>query len=121
MAPFSPYDKRPDFPIHLLITKKALLSRFPLKAVPLAQTEGFEPSCRLPDNLISSQARYGHFDTSADTEPGRKSDFDYYNMNPQNRQRLFLMLFLLPFSHTFFIKSPFSTDLKYDILLISGS
>ena len=29
-----------------------------------AETEGFEPSCRLPDNLISSQARYGHFDTS---------------------------------------------------------
>ena len=98
MAPFSPYDKRPDFPIHLLITKKALLSRFPLKAVPLAQTEGFEPSCRLPDNLISSQARYGHFDTSADTEPGRQSDFDYYNMNPSNRQRLFLVPFLTHFS-----------------------
>ena len=65
MAPFSPYHKRPDFPIHLLITKKAMLSRSPLKAVPLAQTEGFEPSCRLPDNLISSQARYGHFDTAA--------------------------------------------------------
>ena len=25
---------------------------------------GFEPTCRLPDNLISSQARYDHFDTS---------------------------------------------------------
>ena len=29
-----------------------------------AETMGFEPMCRLPDNLISSQARYGHFDTS---------------------------------------------------------
>ena len=28
-----------------------------------AETAGFEPACRLPDNLISSQARYGHFDT----------------------------------------------------------
>ena len=27
---------------------------------------GFEPTCRLPDNLISSQARYDHFDTSPD-------------------------------------------------------
>ena len=25
---------------------------------------GFEPTCRLPDNLISSQSRYDHFDTS---------------------------------------------------------
>ena len=30
----------------------------------IAETVGFEPTCRLPDNLISSQARYGHFDTS---------------------------------------------------------
>lgn len=30
----------------------------------IAETMGFEPMCRLPDNLISSQARYGHFDTS---------------------------------------------------------
>ena len=30
----------------------------------LAETAGFEPACRLPDNLISSQARYGLFDTS---------------------------------------------------------
>ena len=29
----------------------------------IAETMGFEPMCRLPDNLISSQARYGHFDT----------------------------------------------------------
>ena len=30
----------------------------------IAETVGFEPTCRLPDNLISSQARYDHFDTS---------------------------------------------------------
>ena len=30
------------------------------------ETVGFEPTCRLPDNLISSQARYDHFDTSPD-------------------------------------------------------
>lgn len=35
-----------------------------MSAVFIAETEGFEPSCRLPDNLISSQARYDHFDTS---------------------------------------------------------
>lgn len=29
----------------------------------LAETEGFEPSCPLPDNRISSAARYDHFDT----------------------------------------------------------
>ena len=29
------------------------------------QTVGFEPTCRLPDNRISSAARYDHFDTSA--------------------------------------------------------
>ena len=29
-----------------------------------AETVGFEPTCRLPDNLISSQARYDRFDTS---------------------------------------------------------
>ena len=28
------------------------------------ETEGFEPSCRLPGKLISSQPRYDHFDTS---------------------------------------------------------
>ena len=31
-----------------------------------AETEGFEPSCRLPGKLISSQPRYDHFDTSPD-------------------------------------------------------
>ena len=30
----------------------------------IAETVGFEPTCRLPDNLISSQARYDHFDTA---------------------------------------------------------
>ena len=34
-----------------------------LFALTQAETAGFEPACRLPDNLISSQARYGHFDT----------------------------------------------------------
>ena len=29
-----------------------------------AETVGFEPTCRLPDNRISSAARYDHFDTS---------------------------------------------------------
>ena len=29
-----------------------------------AETVGFEPTCRLPDKLISSQPRYDHFDTS---------------------------------------------------------
>ena len=33
-------------------------------ALDSAETAGFEPACRLPDNLISSQARYGLFDTS---------------------------------------------------------
>lgn len=28
------------------------------------ETVGFEPTCRLPDNRISSAARYNHFDTS---------------------------------------------------------
>ena len=28
------------------------------------ETVGFEPTCRLPDNRISSAARYDHFDTS---------------------------------------------------------
>ena len=32
---------------------------------PLAQTVGFEPTCRFTDKLISSQPRYDHFDTSA--------------------------------------------------------
>ena len=32
------------------------------------ETVGFEPTCRLPDNLISSQARYGHFDMSPGIE-----------------------------------------------------
>ena len=31
----------------------------------LAQTVGFEPTCRFTDKLISSQPRYDHFDTSA--------------------------------------------------------
>jgi hypothetical protein len=30
----------------------------------VAEKEGFEPSYRLPDKLISSQSRYGHFGTS---------------------------------------------------------
>lgn len=30
----------------------------------LAEKVGFEPTCRLRDNLISSQGRYNHFDTS---------------------------------------------------------
>ena len=30
----------------------------------LAETVGFEPTCRLPDNTISSRARYDLFDTS---------------------------------------------------------
>ena len=30
----------------------------------MAEMVGFEPTCRLPDNLISSQARYDRFDTS---------------------------------------------------------
>ena len=29
----------------------------------LAERAGFEPACRLPDNRISSAARYDHFDT----------------------------------------------------------
>ena len=29
-----------------------------------AETVGFEPTCRLPDKLISSQPRYDHIDTS---------------------------------------------------------
>ena len=33
---------------------------------PCAETVGFEPTCRKTDNLISSQARYDHFDTSPD-------------------------------------------------------
>ena len=31
----------------------------------MAQTVGFEPTCRFTDKLISSQPRYDHFDTSA--------------------------------------------------------
>ena len=30
----------------------------------LAETVGFEPTRRLPDDRISSAARYDHFDTS---------------------------------------------------------
>ena len=44
----------------VLIPKKLRTTRSPFRA----ETMGFEPMCRLPDNLISSQARYGHFDTS---------------------------------------------------------
>ncbi len=36
----------------------------PVDRIFKTETVGFEPTCRLPDNLISSQARYGHFDTS---------------------------------------------------------
>ena len=35
-----------------------------LKYQHFAETVGFEPTCRLPDNRISSAARYDHFDTS---------------------------------------------------------
>ena len=38
-----------------------------------AETVGFEPTCRLPDNLISSQARYDHFDTSPNIKFTRHS------------------------------------------------
>jgi hypothetical protein len=30
----------------------------------MAEKVGFEPTYRLPDKLISSQSRYGHFGTS---------------------------------------------------------
>ena len=29
----------------------------------MAEAVGFEPTCRLPDNRISSAGRYDHFDT----------------------------------------------------------
>ena len=37
----------------------------------MAERVGFEPTCRLPDKLISSQPRYDHFDTA----PGRRGDY----------------------------------------------
>ena len=35
-----------------------------LPAFPMAESEGFEPSCDFTRNSISSRARYDHFDTS---------------------------------------------------------
>ena len=46
--------------IIIYIQKGCALSAQPF----LAETEGFEPSCRLLGKLISSQPRYDRFDTS---------------------------------------------------------
>ena len=60
----------------------------------LAEKEGFEPSYRLPDKLISSQPRYGHFGTS----PCRKICkflYDYSACNlPHLADRLALLRLL---------------------------
>ena len=46
-------------PSHIHATKKDIKKRL----FPLAERMGFEPMCQLPDNRISSAARYDHFDT----------------------------------------------------------
>ena len=44
----------------------------------MAETVGFEPTCRFTDNSISSRARYDRFDTSP---------YDISNISPENLGR----------------------------------
>lgn len=70
-----------------------------------AETVGFEPTCRLPDNLISSQARYDHFDTFPDMKLADqiiqlhfiiiKEEADYVNRFPP----VFFILFTILFTY----------------------
>ena len=53
-------------------------------AVPGAETEGFEPSCRLPGKLISSQPRYDHFDTSPCVRRFSPDDAIVYQIFPDS-------------------------------------
>ena len=53
---------------------------------------------RLGGNLRNVIFQPGQFDCARETLGGNYNPQNIYNMNPQNRQRLFLMLFLLPFS-----------------------
>ena len=44
----------------------------------MAETVGFEPTCRFTDNSISSRARYDRFETSP---------YDISNISPENLGR----------------------------------
>ena len=68
-----------------------------------AETEGFEPSCRLPGKRISSAPRYDHFDTSPYQLPRRcevsKNDYNLIYLLFQARLlTLYLPKIILAFS-----------------------
>ena len=55
---------------------------YPNNGSNLAQTVGFEPTCRFTDKLISSQPRYDHFDTT----PYLLLSQAYYSNEPEENQ-----------------------------------